>query len=43
MGNMFQDLPRLRETVDNTERSIETVDNTERSICVTYINTVKFN
>jgi hypothetical protein len=33
MGNTFQDLPRLHETVDNTEHYIH----------VTYINTVKFN
>jgi hypothetical protein len=35
--NTFQDLPRLRETADNTERYIK------RDIRVTYINTVKFN
>jgi hypothetical protein len=34
--NMFQDLPQLRETTDNTERYI-------RDIRVTYINTVQFN
>jgi hypothetical protein len=37
IGNMFQDLPRLRETADNTERYIF------HDICVTYINMVKFN
>jgi hypothetical protein len=36
-GNTFQDLPRLRETVDNTESYIEP------DFRVTYINTVKFN
>jgi hypothetical protein len=36
-GNTFQDLPRLRETADNTERYIQ------RDIRVTYINMVKFN
>jgi len=36
-GNMFQDLPRLRGTADNTERYIQ------GEIRVTYINTVKFN
>jgi hypothetical protein len=35
-GNTFQDLLRLRETADNTERYIE------RDIRVTNINTVKF-
>jgi hypothetical protein len=34
-GNTFQDLPRLRETADNTERYIY------RDIRVTNINTVK--
>jgi hypothetical protein len=32
-GNTLQDLPRLCETADNTERDIR----------VTYVNTVKFN
>jgi hypothetical protein len=32
-GNTFQDLTRLRETADNTERDVR----------VAYINTVKFN
>jgi hypothetical protein len=36
-GNRFQDVPRLRETANNTERYIS------RDICATYINTVKFN
>jgi hypothetical protein len=36
-GNTFQDLPRLNETADNTERYIY------RDIRVTNINTVKFN
>jgi hypothetical protein len=35
-GNMFQDLPQLRETADNTERYIL------RDIRLTNINTVKF-
>jgi hypothetical protein len=35
-GNAFQDLPRLRETADYTERYI-------CDIRVTYINTLKFN
>jgi hypothetical protein len=35
-GNTFQDLPRLRETADNTERYIQ------RNIRETNINTVKF-
>jgi hypothetical protein len=34
---MFQDLPRLRETADNTERYIQ------RDIRVTNINTVQIN
>jgi hypothetical protein len=36
-GNTFQDLPRLRDTADNTERYIS------HDIRVTYINTVKCN
>jgi hypothetical protein len=36
-GNTFQDLPRLRETADNTKHYIY------RDIRVTYINTVQFN
>jgi len=36
-GNTFQDLPRLRETTDNTERYIYS------DIHVTNINRVKFN
>jgi hypothetical protein len=36
-GNTFQDLPRLRETPDNTESYIY------RDIRVTNINTAKFN
>jgi hypothetical protein len=35
-GSTFQELPRLRETADNTERCV-------CDIRVTYINTVKFN
>jgi hypothetical protein len=35
-GNTFQDLSRLREPADNTERYLL------RDIRVTYINTVKF-
>jgi len=37
VGNTFQDLPRLRETMDNTEHYIYC------DIRVTYINMVKFN
>jgi hypothetical protein len=36
MGNMFQNLLRTRETVDNTKHYIQ------RDIRVTYINTVQF-
>jgi hypothetical protein len=36
-SNMFQDLPQLRETADNTKRYIYC------DIHVIYINTVKFN
>jgi hypothetical protein len=36
-GNTFQDLPRLRETTDNSEHYIRC------DIRVTYINTVIFN
>jgi hypothetical protein len=36
-GNTFQDLPRLREATDNTERYIK------RDTSVTCINTVKVN
>jgi hypothetical protein len=33
LGNTFQELPQLQKMADNTESCI----------CVTYINTVKFN
>jgi hypothetical protein len=36
-GNTFRDLPRLRETADDTEHYIS------RDIHVTYMNMVKFN
>jgi hypothetical protein len=36
-GYTFQDVPRLRETADNTKSHIE------RDTRVTYINMIKFN